>query len=185
LVKLNSQNNGARPSSGWVFLNRWFSALPGWKAQVVFWSLVAAGLALDLWSKSAVFNWLKPDERVSVIDGFLRLVIALNQGAAFGIAAGQYHLLVAVSIVALIVIVAVFLFSGGRQSLVHVALALFAAGVCGNLWDRIFNQGHVRDFIELYYRDYSWPAFNAADTMLCIGVGLLVVSSFRITKRAT
>jgi signal peptidase II len=82
------------------------------------------------------------------------------------------------------VIFAFFLFSGTKQRLVHVALGLFAAGVCGNLYDRIFNDGLVRDFIDVYYRQYHWPAFNVADSMLCIAVGLGVISCFQVPKRS-
>ncbi len=182
---MNRQNGGARPDAGRAFLKRRQWVLPNLPTQLAFWSLLVAGLAVDLWSKSVVFGWLKqkPGNSVSIIDGFLRLVMALNQGAAFGIATGKHQLLAGVSFVALIVIVVVFLFSGSQSKLVHVALALFGAGICGNLWDRLFNHGQVRDFIDVYYRNYHWPAFNLADTMLCIGVGLLVLSSFRGTKR--
>jgi signal peptidase II len=151
------------------------------KAQIVFWLLVAAGVILDLWTKAAVFNWLeqKPQKSVSIIDGFLRLVVAENAGAAFGIAAGRRYLLITVSAIALVVIFAVFLFSTSQHKLVYAALGLFAAGVCGNLHDRIFNDGRVRDFIDVvYWPGKHWPAFNIADTMLCIGVGLLLISSF-------
>jgi len=151
------------------------------KAQLVFWSLMLAGVVLDLWTKAAVFNWLqqKPQKSVSIIDGFLRLVVAENAGAAFGIAAGQRYLLIAVSAAALVVIFVVFLLSTSQHKLVYIALGLFAAGVCGNLHDRIFNDGRVRDFIDVvYWPGKHWPAFNIADSMLCIGVGLLLISSF-------
>jgi signal peptidase II len=104
--------------------------------------------------------------------------MALNPGAAWGIADGRQGFLVAVSIVALIAILAAFLYQGSGQRLVPAALGLFAAGVSGNLWDRLFNGGYVRDFIDVYYRDYHWPAFNVADSLLCIAVGLLVLSTF-------
>jgi signal peptidase II len=111
------------------------------------------------------------------------LVVAENAGAAFGIAAGQRYLLVGVSVVALIIILAIFLLSGTERKLVHVALGLFTAGVCGNLWDRIFNNGLVRDFIDVvYWPGRHWPAFNVADSMLCIAVGLLIISTFSTKK---
>ena len=185
------EENGARPTSGRFFLSCKSFALPDLAAQLIFWPLMAAGLMLDLWSKWAVFNWVgrKPGNSVSIIDGCLQLVVMENKGAAFGIAAGQYQLLVAVSIVALVVIFAVFLLGGARQKLVHIALALFAAGVCGNLYDRIFNDGLVRDFIDVYIRigsrEYHWPAFNVADSLLCVGVGLMIISSFRTHKRSS
>jgi signal peptidase II len=108
-------------------------------------------LALDLWSKAAVFDWLSRQQggSVSVIDGFFRLVAVENTGAAFGIATGQTRLLTAVSVIALVVILVIFFFGGVKHKLTHAALGLFAAGVCGNLYDRIFNDGRVRDFIDL------------------------------------
>lgn len=154
--------------------------------HLIFWPLMAAGLLLDLWSKNAVFDWLQQQHRDSftIIDGFLQLVLARNAGAAFGIAAGQTQLLVVVSAIALIVIFAIFFFSKTEHILVNAALGLFAAGVCGNLWDRVFNGGLVRDFIDVYYRSYHWPAFNIADSMLCVGVGLLIISGL-FTERSS
>ena len=157
------------------------------KAQLIFWPLMAAGFALDLWSKSTVFDWLQQQRvgSVSIINGFLQLVAAENAGAAFGIATGQRRLLIAVSIIALIAILTVFLFSKAEHKLVYIALALFTAGVCGNLYDRIFNNGRVRDFIDVvYWPGRHWPAFNLADTMLCVGVGLIIISSFFTDKSA-
>ena len=156
--------------------------LPDTKAHIIFWSLAIGGLTLDLWTKKAVFDWLKSYERYSVLDGFLQLVPALNNGAAFGWFAGRAYFLAAVSIGAVIAILAVFLFGGSRQRLVHIALGLFAAGVCGNLYDRIFNGGSVRDFIDVYYRNFHWHTFNIADSLLCLGVGALIISTFFTEK---
>lgn len=168
---------GAKPCSAYI-------KLPNLSAHLIFWPLMAAGLIVDLWSKKAVFDWLgrKQSGSFSIIDGFLRLVVVENAGAAFGIAAGQRYLLVTVSVIALIVLFAVFFFGGTEKRLVHVALGLLAAGVCGNLYDRIFNDGLVRDFIDVYYRRYHWPAFNIADSMLCAAVGLLLISTFFTQK---
>jgi signal peptidase II len=170
------------PSRHWEL---WSAALktrlPRPKEHIVFWSITVFGIALDLWSKSAVFKSLEqqPDRRFSIIDGFLHLVMALNDGAAFGSFPGQRHLLITVSVVALIVILGVFLFGGAHQRLINISLGLFAAGVGGNLYDRIFNAGRVRDFIDIvYWPGRHWPAFNVADTMLCVAVGLLLLSSF-------
>jgi len=183
MPELNRLENNGRPDSGRALLKRQTLTLPSLKAHLVFWSFAVAGLALDLWTKRAVFDWLEQRGRVSIVNGFLQLVLAENDGAAFGIAAGQHRLLAAVSVAALVVILAIFLFSGTRQRLVHIALGLFAAGVCGNLWDRVFNNGRVRDFIDVvYWPGRHWPAFNVADTMLCIGVGLLVISTFSTGK---
>ncbi|KPL20099.1 MAG: hypothetical protein AMJ75_12325 [Phycisphaerae bacterium SM1_79] len=139
-------------------------------------------MALDLWTKEAVFDWLEHGEVFPVISGFFQLVRATNKGAALGMLADRPYLLTAASVAALAAIFAVFLFGGSRQKLVLISLGLFSAGVCGNLYDRIFNDGSVRDFIDVYYRDYHWPAFNVADSLLCIGVGLLIISIFSTGK---
>jgi len=181
VTELGREEKYAGQSSKNNITNRRLSILPGLKEHLIFWPIAVIGLALDLWSKSAVFNWLgqKPGNSVSIIDGFLQLVRTVNPGAAFGIAAGRSYLLVVVSIAALVVILVVFFLSGIRQKLVNVALAFLAAGICGNLYDRIFNDGLVRDFIDVvYWPGKHWPAFNVADSLLCIGVGLLMISTF-------
>ncbi len=184
------KEESARPSSGRAFLSPnkksprstpfWREvALPSLKAHLIFWPLTVFGLALDLWSKKAVFDFLEhqPNNRYSIIDGFLQFVIALNDGGAFGLFSGRPYFLGAVSIIALTVIIAIFLFGGSQRRVVHIALGLFAAGVCGNFYDRIFNDGMVRDFIDVvYWPGKHWPAFNVADSLLCIGVGLMIIS---------
>jgi signal peptidase II len=179
--ELKREESSARPSLGRAFLKRHSLIMPNFTAHLVFWPIVAVGIALDLWSKNAIFAWLQTQRRssISIIEGFLRFVMALNDGAAFGIFSGKPYLLVIVSIIALIGILAIFLFSGTERKLLHISLGLFAAGVCGNLYDRIFNDGLVRDFIDVvYWPGRHWPAFNIADSMLCIAVGLLMISTF-------
>ena len=160
------------------FYKHLIGAIPDTKAQVIFWSLAVFGLLLDLWTKKAVFDWLGNTGSYQVLNGFLQIVTAENNGAAFGILAGKLYLLRTIPIVALVVIISIFYFSGTRQRLVHISLGLFTAGICGNLYDRIFYNGLVRDFIDVHFNSYHWPAFNVADSMLCIGVGLLIISTF-------
>jgi signal peptidase II len=181
---LNKQDNNNQLGKGSFFLNFISQVLPDRKAHLIFWPLAILGTALDLWSKNAVFNRLEQRGGISVIDGFLRLVMAVNNGAAFGLFAGHPDWLIVVSAVALLVIFAVFLFGGNRQRLVQVALGLFAAGICGNLYDRIFNDGLVRDFIDVtLWSGKHWPAFNVADSLLCVAVGLGIISCFWVPKR--
>ena len=168
----------AAPCDG--LLDRCKEVLPDKVAHTIFWPIAILGLLFDLWTKQAVFAALQdtPDQRLSIIDGLLTFQMALNDGAAFGIASGKQVLLVGVSAIALVVILGVFLFGAARQRLVQVALGLFTAGVCGNLWDRLFNEGRVRDFIDVvYWPGKHWHTFNVADAMLCIAVGLLVVTT--------
>ena len=149
------------------------------KAHLVFWPILAIGTVADLWSKKALFEWLKtiPDEQFSFIDGFVRFVLRENSGAAFSMASGQRTFLITVSIVALVAVLGYFVFGNIQRKLMQIIMAMFAAGITGNLYDRMFNNGFVRDFIDVYYGDWHWPAFNVADSMLCVAVGLFMIVS--------
>ena len=172
------EGNAARPVMSRAIFKQMAIETPKLRSQITFWSLALAGLELDLWTKSAVFAWLDQKDSFSVIDGYLQFVTALNNGAAFGIFAGKMYMLMAVSVIALIVILAVFYLGGNQHVMVNMALGLLVAGICGNLYDRIFNNGLVRDFIDVSIGNYHWPAFNVADSLLCIGVVLLLISTF-------
>lgn len=160
-------------------LDRSREALPDRTAHMIFWPIALLGVVFDLWTKQAVFGVLreKPDQSLAIIDGFLTFRMALNDGAAFGIASGQKPILIGISVLAMVGILGLFLLGAARQRAVQAALGLFAAGVCGNLWDRLFNEGRVRDFIDVvYWPGRHWHTFNVADAMLCISVGLLVIT---------
>ena len=64
------------------------------------------------------------------------------------------------------------------QTLLALGLSLVLGGAIGNLWDRV-TLGYVVDFIDVYYQQSHWPAFNIADSAICVGAVLLVLDSFR------
>ncbi len=105
-----------------------------------------------------------------------------NRGAAWGVAADKTIPLILISIIAIVVVFAVFLFMRKLQTVVVFSLGLFAAGICGNLYDRLFNAGKVRDFLDFYYKDVHFPAFNVADSMLTIAVFLLIIVTIFSSK---
>ncbi|MHC4131663.1 MAG: signal peptidase II [Planctomycetota bacterium] len=187
MTELNKEKDVSWPKEGRVF-----SSLLGqhdWPdrtAHLIFWPILIIGFAVDLWSKSLIFKWLQLGESYPVINGFFQLTAVQNAGAAFGLADGQRILLVSVSAVASIVILGLFFFGGIKKRLAQIAIGLFIAGVLGNLYDRIFNDGLVRDFIDItYWPGKHWPAFNIADSMLCIAVGLLIITSLHTTGKQT
>jgi len=65
-----------------------------------------------------------------------------------------------------------------RDRLVPLALALVLGGAIGNLWDRLA-LSYVVDFVQLHAGGYYWPAFNVADSAICVGVGLLFLDMLR------
>jgi signal peptidase II len=153
-------------------------------ATLLFWPMALGGAALDLWSKWAVFRWLPQTEtqEYPLIDGFLQFVLRVNDGAAFSLFRGWTYFLVGISAVALVIVIGVFFFGKLRSRLMLFALGCITAGIIGNLYDRAFNAGCVRDFIDVYVGSHHWPTFNVADSLLCIGVGLLVIANLRTHK---
>ena len=153
---------------------------PDAAGHLLFWLPAVAGVGADLWSKRAAFSFLRDQSlsQMEVIKGFLNLAMVENSGAAFSIARGQKGLLTGISIAALVIIAVLFLVGVARRRLCQAGFGLMAAGIAGNLYDRLFNDGYVRDFIDVYVGSYHWPTFNVADSLLCIGVALLIWANF-------
>ncbi len=145
------------------------------------WILGGLILFMDQWTKGLVVAHLELGEQREWVEGFFRLVYWGNTGAAWSMFRGNNYLLAGVAMVALL------LLHGVRTQFdVHllkgqVALGLMFGGIVGNLVDR-FRYGHVVDFIYFFtYRhgggEIGFPAFNLADSAICVGVfGLFLIS---------
>ncbi len=107
-------------------------------SQVRFWLPAAGILGLDLWSKSAVFHRLDPDEVFTVVPRVMEFRRSLNDGAVFGSSTGYVGVFIAASVLALAFVVYLFWCSHARQRVTHIALGLILAGALGNLYDRAF-----------------------------------------------
>lgn len=120
------------------------------------------------------------DGTISVIPGFFNLTLVFNQGAAWGILSGKILLLAAISAAML-----VFLVWNGKEltqnRLGIVATGILAGGTAGNLIDRLL-RGYVIDFLDFHWPwfggIYHFPAFNVADSAICIGFFLLMLNAF-------
>ena len=134
-------------------------------------------LLLDQLSKAIVLSLLNfPDERV-LLEGFFKLVHWGNTGSAFSMFQGRNGILALISIAAVVVLYLTRHHFEAHTVPGQVALGLIFGGIVGNLIDRVVH-GHVIDFIYFYVirRDGSelgFPAFNVADSAICVGVGLL------------
>ena len=153
--------------------------IPWKKAFWLFWPVAIFGAVLDLWSKSAVFSMLCRTEtgEYPIIDGFLKFIWRENAGAAFSAFHGWTAFLIGIAAMALVAVIAIFFSRKVTSKLALFALGCITAGIIGNLYDRIFNEGRVRDFIDVFVGAYHWPTFNVADSLLCIGVGILIFST--------
>ena len=156
------------------------------------WRIAALALAiygLDQLSKWIVLHSLYDGEQRVIIPGFFNLVLWVNTGAAWSMFHNRNELLAVVSLVALL-----FLFLGRHHFDPHtlggqIALGLIFGGILGNLTDRL-RIGHVVDFLYFYVirrngTEAGFPAFNVADSAICIGVGLLFILSWKNGSRET
>jgi len=139
-------------------------------------SLTVLILLLDQGTKSLVNQSLQLHQSIPIIDGFFSLTHIRNTGAAFGFLAGQQgglgaYVLMAFSVFAIGFIVVLLQRLPGNETGLIVSLTFILAGALGNLADRLL-YGEVVDFLDVYWRGYHWPAFNVADSFICIGVGM-------------
>jgi signal peptidase II len=146
-------------------------------------------LSLPLYALDQVTKWLvlrnvHPDELRVVLPDFFSLVSVTNDGAAFGSFKNNNVFFIVLSCVAFVFVFALLLRRRSRDLLRDVSLALLLAGVMGNLTDR-FLHGHVIDFLlfDLHVPlAHPWPAFNVADSCICIAVVCFIIHSFRKPK---
>lgn len=136
--------------------------------------------ALDQWTKIIIERSFYLYQSKVVIPDFFSLVYITNKGAAWGILAGRWYLLLGISAAALFC--CVFFFRKITENYPEriFAMALLVSGIVGNSVDRIW-RGEVVDFLDFYIRIgekvWHWPAFNVADIAICCGVGIYVLSN--------
>ena len=143
--------------------------------------MALAVIILDQLSKFVIVEFL-PDSSVekTIIPGFFKLVHWQNTGAAWSILRGNNTVLAIVALVALVILI--FYLSrhhfDARTISEQIAFGLICGGIVGNLIDRIRIKS-VTDFLYFYLGDWSFPAFNVADTAICTGVGLIVLLALK------
>jgi signal peptidase II len=117
-----------------------------------------------------VSSRLALDESVHVV-GPLTIHHVQNSGIAFGLFASATVVVIALTAAAVVWMLWFFARSGQRHPVLPVALGLVIGGSVSNLIDRV-RLGHVTDFLDLRF----WPAFNLADTFICVGVAILILT---------
>ncbi|MEY4768862.1 MAG: hypothetical protein RL637_1501 [Pseudomonadota bacterium] len=141
-------------------------------------------LILDQISKIAVDHFMTLYESLAIMPSF-QLTYVHNTGAAFSFlanAGGWQRWLFAGLAIVISVILGMWLKQlKSTDKLLAIALALVLGGAIGNLIDRLF-YGYVIDFLDVYYQTWHWPAFNIADSAICIGVFLMLLDNLGIRK---
>lgn len=139
--------------------------------------VAVTGLVADIVTKTLAVRFLTPGDPVPLLGGWLHLNLIRNPGAAFSLGESYTIVFTVLAFCVLVFVVGVL----GRR-VAHrgwaFALGFLAAGVAGNLTDRIFRapsplHGHVVDFLQLPH----WPIFNVADICVCTAAGLIIIVS--------
>jgi len=157
------------------------------RARSLLWLPVSLVLIFfDQLTKAMIVEQLVEYQRINVLPIF-DIVRFHNTGAAFSLfadASGWQNWLftgVAVVVSAGIIWYQWVLPRVGARTLA-LGLALVLGGAIGNLVDRL-NHGYVVDFLLIYYKKLSWPAFNVADSAICIGVALIIIDSLFFERK--
>ena len=147
-----------------------------------------AVLLLDQWTKGIITRTFDVHQSSSVIGGLFDLTYVRNSGAAFGLFASvdssiKAVILNSVAVLVFVVVSAYALRSSHKSVRLQVGFSLILGGAIGNLMDRA-RFGYVVDFLDFSISGHHWPAFNVADSAICIGVGLLFLDMLRNEEEA-
>ena len=151
------------------FLTKKSKLILGWVAFI---------LIADQLTKFIVDRTMPLHHSIPVIDGFFNLTYIRNTGAAFGILSGaaaafRLPFLLLFSLLAIGFIVVLLRRLPDRETGLITALSFILGGAVGNLIDRAV-YGEVIDFLDFYWGNFHWPAFNLADSFITVGVVITV-----------
>lgn len=149
------------------------------KKLLIYGVIIFVSIFADQISKNMILQHLQYMERVAVIPGFFDLILVYNTGAAFSFLAGaggwqKFFFIGLALIICIFLLKAIIRDELGKAG--KIAAAMIIGGALGNVIDRLI-YGHVVDFILLYYHNWFYPAFNIADSCICVGAVLLVLES--------
>src|SRR6185369_15002556 len=143
-------------------------------------------IALDQYTKSLISSSWRIGESHPIVPEIFSLTYVRNRGGAFGLMADLPEAWrVAFFVIFAIATVSALLWmlrsTPRGDVLQRFALTAVIGGAAGNLYDRV-RYGEVVDFLDVYYRDWHWPAFNVADSFISCGVVLLLIGSLRHSR---
>jgi signal peptidase II len=164
-IRVGSATNALQPVSS---AERSLAAGPGQWLSLL--AVTAASVGADQLTKQVVSSALSLGEQVEILGPF-SIHHVRNSGIAFGLFSSATAIVIAVTALAVGLMVAFFARSGQRHPLLPVALGFVLGGSVANLLDRV-RLGYVTDFLDFDH----WPAFNLADSFIVVGVALLFLS---------
>ncbi|HXH28348.1 MAG TPA: signal peptidase II [Candidatus Polarisedimenticolia bacterium] len=151
--------------------------------RVVYGLITLSVFGFDQWTKDLITSHMSLSSSIAIVPGLFHLTLVTNRGALFGL----FHdlpdpyrgaIFTIIPGLAILLILAFQYATGPTDALAQVGLSLILGGAVGNLVDRL-RFGYVVDFLDVFVKDHHWPAFNVADSAICIGVSLLVLDLLR------
>lgn len=145
----------------------------------MIWGIVVAIFALvaDQLSKYYMETDLLEGHSEIIVTSFFSFVRAWNTGVSFSMFndGGTIGVIVLSTFAALVVLMLLWWMKGEEDQISRIGLGLIIGGAIGNIVDRIM-YGAVFDFLDFHIGEYHWPAFNLADSFICIGAIIIVMS---------
>ena len=155
------------------------------RLRIVLWGfLCAIGVVIcDQLSKWVILTQILVPPRVLEVTSFFDLVLVFNRGVSFGFlsTAPAFSVYLLIGLTLLISLVLVIWLLRAETLILGLGLGLILGGALGNLIDRIRFSGVV-DFLHFHWKDYSFPAFNLADSAITLGVVLILCEGFFIKR---
>ncbi len=153
-------------------------------SKTKYWLLIAAAIVLDQITKTLVLQRFQFAERLNIIPDFFDLTLVFNTGAAFSFLADaggwqKYFFLALAAVISFYLARAIVKDDFGAWGKWGAAMVI--GGAFGNVSDRLIH-GHVVDFLLFYWQNWFYPAFNVADSFICVGAVLLVIDGFKHKK---
>lgn len=148
--------------------------------------IVSLVVVADQITKWLIVQRFQLHEALPVIPDFFDLVYVRNKGAAFGFLADtgfRVPFLLTTTMIAVVFLVWFYRQLKPEQLLSRSGLSLVLGGAIGNLIDRL-RLGEVIDFIDVHWFQHHWPAFNVADSAICVGVGMLLLAQWRDSRQS-
>ena len=140
---------------------------------IIYSAIIAVGIGLDQLTKLLAVKYLKPLSTVPIIKDILHLTYVTNDGMAFGMLDDKRWLFMSVSVI-MIAVLGYLLYAGRLENkLYKISVSMIISGGIGNMIDRIA-LGEVIDFVD--FRAIDFAVFNFADSIVCVGAGLLVLA---------
>jgi signal peptidase II len=140
------------------------------------WLLALLIAVADQASKQWIRDTYALGESRPIIESFFHFTYLRNTGAAWGMFSGNNIWLAVLSLVVLVLMVLFRRAFLGNTWEHRLALGLLAGGIIGNVFDRL-KLGYVTDFLDFFWRGHHFPAFNIADSAICVGVTFYILSS--------